>query len=89
MEKFTGIENPIGSNSCYVNVVLQALIHLPSFVLAYQTEPEHLHTNETICLKFELEDLMFLNNIPEISLLTSNLIRKCLESASFHRLVVN
>ncbi|CAG9317824.1 unnamed protein product [Blepharisma stoltei] len=89
MEKFTGIENPIGSYSCYINVVLQALIHLPSFVNAYQAEPEHEHPAGTICLKCELRDLLYLNSVPDISELTSKIIRKCLDSVTFHRLLIN
>ncbi|KAH3767892.1 inactive ubiquitin carboxyl-terminal hydrolase 54 [Pelomyxa schiedti] len=44
-----GLNNPFGHNNCFVNVVLQALWHLSSFLLWFEHQHGHFH-NTTACV---------------------------------------
>lgn len=50
-----GLENEVGENNCFVNVIVQMLSHLQSFknffsMLSY----DHNHAEETLCLVCEV-----------------------------------
>ena len=41
-----GLTNPFGENNCFVNVILQALWHIPKFASAFISRDDpHLHAN--------------------------------------------
>lgn len=49
--KFRGLENKLGKNNCYLNVVIQALWHLVSFRINFLSHKNHRHSDKELVLR--------------------------------------
>lgn len=59
-----GLQNFIGENNCFLNVVIQALWHLDSFRLAFKSpriKSNHRHTENCVYCALEVFKITILN----------------------------
>ncbi|KAH3744225.1 ubiquitin specific protease 54 [Pelomyxa schiedti] len=72
-----GLTNPSGENNCFVNVVLQALLHLRPFASAFQSVTNHTHS-ATGCVFCALQSIFVDYNFSESGTVPPNLLRSAL-----------
>ena len=55
---FRGLENKVGKNNCYLNVVIQSLWHLLSFRINFISHKNHRHSDKELILRHKRNKLI-------------------------------
>ena len=77
-----GLENHVGANNCFLNVVLQSLWHLPSFRDQFKKDSCHHSASSSFCLFCELQSLYIQYQYSESPVLNVEKVRIALEATA-------
>ena len=55
---YHGLENKLGKNNCYLNVVIQSLWHLISFRINFMSFHNHRHSDKELILRKRRQEII-------------------------------